>query len=216
MSESFWKGSFSPNMQKSIGTVTFVPISSMSARDWRWLEFENIRTVAQNRIASLIMSGRLRGFFQVMIAEKAAKNEYFWPASETALAEFATTDNPTFFIHEKETFTESQALEALDSLRAGMVLLPIWTIVAILAVLAGISESEDNTTAYQNVDEATLEEMIDDDRQLLLSTLMMWEMSLEEAEKVLDDLPESDEADEVRDWINDQVAALSEARAVAV
>lgn len=215
--EPFWKGAFGvPQpvqhpLRKSIGTVRFVPISEMTPRDWRWLDFDNTRTVAQNRIARMIMAGSLRGFFQVMITEKAAKNEYFWPATDTMVDEFVDTDDPTFFMHEPETLTENQASEALTSLRTGMGFLSFAEVMGIVGILTMLSVS--NNQELQAIREDYLQEMEREDVEILLSAIMMWEMSLEEAEAVLDDLPESDEADVVRDWINDKVAEIQAARA---
>lgn len=208
--ESFWKGALAP-MQKSIGTVRFVPITEMTPRDWRWLDFDNTRTIAQNRIARMIMAGSLRGFFQVMIAEKAAKNEYFWPATQPMVDEFVDTDDPTFFVNRSETLTESQASEALASLRSGMGFLSFAEVMGIVGILTALSTS--NNEELQNIHEDYLQEMEQEDIEIMLSAIMMWEMSLEEVEAVLDDLPESDEADVVRDWINDKVAEITAARA---
>lgn len=205
-----WNGAFS--LRKSIGTVTFVPISYMSSRDWKWLDFDNTRTIAQNRIARMIMSGRLRGFFQVLITEKAAKNEYFWPANFDMIDEFAETADPTFFINAPEALTESKALESLELLRSKTYLLPVAVIHGIVILLENISYSRENREELSRISRQLLEELDEGDLSLLMASVMMWELSLEEATLLLDDAPESDEADEIRDWINDKYAELSAVR----
>lgn len=200
-----WNGTFA--FQKSIGSVKLVPVTSMTARDWRWLDYDNTRNIAQNRIANLIMSGKLKGFFQVMITEKSAKNEYFWPADLELIEEFAVTEEPTFFLNRSEALTLNDAVMQLERLRNGMFNIPIWAVVAIIELIEEIA-SDENSEELSSIEQDFLEQLEADDMELLLSTLMMWEMSLEEAEKVLDDLPESDEADTIRDWINDKIEEL--------
>lgn len=90
-----WNGAFA--FKKSIGTVRFVPLLAMTARDWAWLDYDNTRLVAQNRIASMAINGKLSGFFQVLIAQKvkSGKNEYFWPADESMYSDFESADEVT-------------------------------------------------------------------------------------------------------------------------
>lgn len=84
-----WNGAFSPTVQKSIGTIRFVPLYLMTAHDWRVLEFENLRPKAQNRIAEAAFSGDLKGFFHVNIVQKGnAKDGYYWPATADDIAAF--------------------------------------------------------------------------------------------------------------------------------
>jgi hypothetical protein len=91
-----WDGAFSPTLRKSIGTVRFVPLLNMTARDWAWLDYNNIRLVAQERIASMAVQGKLAGFFQVLIVQKAqSKHEYFWPGSDSMVDDFAASDEVT-------------------------------------------------------------------------------------------------------------------------
>lgn len=205
-----WNGAFT--FQKSIGTITFVPISRMTARDWRWLDFDNCRTVAQNRIARYVLQGSLRGFFQVMITEKAAKNEYFWPVTPGMLVDFESSNDMSFFTNDAEALTTSDALEALDSLRRGIAFLSPALILGIVKILKELSESEENLEELNAIEQGPLLELEEEYLTLLLAAIMLWEMELEEAEAVLDDIPESDEADEVRNWIEDQVATISQAR----
>lgn len=205
---------FSPRVTKSIGRVRFVPLADMTPRDWAWLDFDNTRTVAQNRIASAIMRGQLRGFFQVMITEKAAKSEYFWPATATEIA-MLENDDISFFGHEAEVDNETAAAEGLARLRTGFLGVPTWVLVLIagaIAVVLAAEERNDESLQAAGIDEEFLDELRQEDIEILLSSIMMWEYSLEEAEALLDDLPESDEVDEVRDWINDRVAEIDRAR----
>lgn len=210
-----WNGAFSPSMRKSIGAVRFMPLSQMSSRDWDWLEYDNLRETARNRIASTIVSGNLIGFFQVMITEKAkAKNEYLWPATKLMLDEFEAGDlmGPDFFRYESDVDAENPAVEAVETLRSGATFLTIPMILSILRVVAQVSEDEYTKQHAEEVDERLLSELDREDIEILLAAIMLWELQLDEAERLLDDAPESDEADEVRDWINDRVAEIRQAR----
>lgn len=160
----------------------------------------------------MIMSGRLRGFFQVLITEKAAKNEYFWPASFEMVNEFAETNDPTFFVNAPEALTENQALDALEMLRSKTYLLPLSVLYEIILLLERVSDSEENKDELSRISYDFLQELDEGDLSLLMASVMMWELSLEEASSLLDDAPESDEADELRDWIEDRYAELYAAR----
>lgn len=206
-----WNGAFAPSVKKSIGRVRFVPLAEMTARDWDWLDYDRIRTVAQNRIAAAIMRGQLKGFFQVMITEKAAKNEYFWPATPADIQEFAEGGSAEFFRHAPEVDSSSAAVEGLERLRAGITFLPL-SVIMLLATAASGLVSEDDRSQVNSLTEERLGEISQADIELLMSAILMWAFSLEEAESLLDDLPESDEADEVRDWINDRVAEIEASR----
>ena len=203
-----WNGAF--GLRKEIGRIRYVPLSQMTARDWAWLDYDGIRTVARNRIANAAVKGQLKGFFQVMIVEKAAKNEYFWPATPAEIEAFATTGGHNFFRHVKESDEESVAAEALDRLRAGFFGIPLWALLLLLRILAERMNEED-AEQVQALSEDFLEPVEEDDIRLLVSAIMLWELSLEEAEKIIDDFPESDEVDEVRDWINDRLREIEEA-----
>lgn len=205
-----WNGAFSPVINKSIGTIRFVPLLSMTPRDWQWLDYENIRTVARNRIATMIVRGRLRGFFQVMIVEKAAKNEYFWPAGPEEIQQFAENDT-TPFTNEKDVDTIEDAVDRLEGVRFSLSLLPLQVLVQIVKVLAEYMEQE-LQEQLRNFSEEDLNELTKEAQTLLTASVMLWEFSLEEAESLIDDIPESDEVDEVRDWINDRVAEVERAR----
>lgn len=77
---SIWNGSIAPWVQKSIGTVRFVPLKAMTTEMWRVLDYENLRETAKNKLAEKARDGII-GFFDVNIVEKAgpAKPRYFLP-----------------------------------------------------------------------------------------------------------------------------------------
>jgi len=130
-----WDGAFAPTLRKSIGTVTFVPLSRMSQRDWEWLDFDNLREVAANRIANMAMSGNLTGFFRVMLIEKKAgpvKKEYLWPADYDMVERYGFAEEstdpsttapvpvgqaPNFFTYKPDIDTLDDAVLRLDYLR---------------------------------------------------------------------------------------------------
>lgn len=207
-----WNGAFSPRFTKSVGRVKFVPLSRMTPRDWEWLDYDNIRTIARNRIATLIVRGQLVGFFQVMITEKAAKNEYFWPATPEEVRQLSEGGDPEFFRHEAEVETETDAVDAVERLRFGIGLIPLPIMMLILRQIVQYVADEDKSQQVKEVSEKLLESIEEDARAIILSSIMLWWMELEEAERLIDDMPESDEVDEIRDWIADQFAAIEVAR----
>lgn len=168
-----WDGAFSPMLKKSIGTVRFVPLLDMSARDWAWLDYHNTRLVAQDRIARMAVAGKLAGFFQVFIVAKAKSNkqEYFWPADDSMIEDFASADEVTvaddgsmqtvpsngtragspasFFGNEPETDNLGSQVKTLDGILSRIaslgLLMPMVVFVAVVAL--AIKERHDDTEA---------------------------------------------------------------------
>ncbi len=211
--ENVWKGMFSPNIRKSIGTVTYVPLVDMSPRDWDWLDYNGIRTVARNRIDSCVLQGNLLGFFRVMITEKAAKNEYLWQVTQELLDEFQDNDNASFFGHEAEALTEAQAVARLEELRAGMFMVPLPILTRVMELVNRLSRDKQKKEQLNKVEEDYLEAFDRETVQFIVSSVMLWEMSLAEAEAVLDDLPDYDDVDAAKDWVRSMQAQIQRARA---
>lgn len=110
-----WDGTFSP-FRKEIGSVEYVPLLDMEEADWNILEYEGLRSVAKNRIASMIVEGTLTGFFRVNIMMKAKqKGSYYWPGTADMAKKFQTERSHDFFKYEKD--------QELDSDRAAQVTL---------------------------------------------------------------------------------------------
>lgn len=205
-----WDGAFSPILRKSVGTVRYVPLVDMTLRDWEWLDYDNIRTVARNRIASALVRGQLRGFFQVMLTQKAAKLEYFWPATPADIQQFAESGEADFFRHQSEVDNENSAVENVERLRQGIRYLPLATLIEIINGVRSLTDEE--TAEYLDRIDLGLLESGGTPREILIASLMLWEMSLEESLSILEEVPEGDEVDEVRDWLDDRFAEIEAAR----
>lgn len=88
-----WNGMF-----KSYGTARVIPLSLMTAADWRWLEHENLRNIAKNNIAD--RADRLFGFADINILSKGqTKNRYLQPLSVEEAQEVVIGEHLDSFGH---------------------------------------------------------------------------------------------------------------------
>jgi hypothetical protein len=111
-----WDGKFLP-MQKSVETVRFIPLLEMEEDDWRILEYERLRSVAKNRISSMIFEGTLIGFFRVDVLNKAkAKPNYYWPGSAEMLKRFQETRDHDFFRNREDDDFDSDRADQVSTL----------------------------------------------------------------------------------------------------
>ena len=143
-----WDGMFAPQMRKSIGSVRFVPLEQMTPEDLRILEHENLRNKAKNRIADLILSGELVGFFHVNIVEKRrSKPNYYWPVTKKEVEEFQGNARDridekevarTLFRHEPEDEELTQPAQDIEYLIYSISLL---SVVRLAALILKIYES---------------------------------------------------------------------------
>lgn len=105
---------------KSTGTVTFIALEEMSSWDWENLEYPFLRNKAKARIADLIASGSLIGFYHVNIVEKAkgkTKPHYHFPATKDMVDKHGSKmalDDAEFFHNTKELEDLSSNAEYID------------------------------------------------------------------------------------------------------
>lgn len=223
-----WNGMFSPSVRKSIGTVTFVPLSRMSARDWDWLDYDNLREVAANRIATTVVKGKLVGFFRVTLVQKAGpmKNEYLWPADENMLSRYdfpdegatgparanprTTTKEPDFFRYEPDEPVVEAAVMRLDSVRrrlsnaTPLMRSALATMIARSAQVAGSGVETAEASEIENrVDSLGLEHL--EGLVFNLATMLYWYAKWTGDEQVIDDaldeLSSVETSDEAFAWI---------------
>ena len=189
-----WGGSFVK--RKSVGTIRYIPLEEMTQDDWSWLDFDNTRTVAQARIAAEIIAGRLEGFFQVNLINKAAKDIYLWPANAAALQDFEN-DDWNAFGNVSDLEENTRSLDRLNVLRG---LLAFLSPAALGLIVERVRDGLDDEQA-QRVSKIDLDSLHSDAVELVTSTILMWKYEYDEAVALLEDMPESDETDEIRDYL---------------
>lgn len=100
-------------MEKTINSVTFVPIWQMNENDWEILDWDFLRNKAKNRIASSIIAGTLSGFHHVNVLMKGrAKPDYYWPTEFGD--EELDSDTAEFFRYEADDEFQSDEVENVD------------------------------------------------------------------------------------------------------
>lgn len=108
-----WNG-----LVKSYQVLRVIPVHEMTREDWRLLDYENLRSTAQNRIVDTAMKG-MAGFAWVNIYQKGrAKPNYLMPVTPTVAAEFIETGKIPFTNEAEETIkpTTLKFNNAVDSI----------------------------------------------------------------------------------------------------
>lgn len=78
--EDIWQGAIVPELRKSIGTVTFIPMWKMQPKHWRVLDWDMLRDKAKNDLVDAAKSDRIAGFLYVNFLQKGSmRNGYLLP-----------------------------------------------------------------------------------------------------------------------------------------
>lgn len=144
MSESFWKGAFTPNMTKSVGTVRLLPLDRMTNADWNWLDWDNLRNTAKNRLAKRFL-GKTVGFLDVRLDDYEededpgnrrgrAKKRYLYAATPEIVREYED-DEHEFFTHEAEVDDEVPEVAEIEYVRSMIPLYPRNVVIRVLIAM---------------------------------------------------------------------------------
>lgn len=140
-----WDGVFSPIIKSVVGSIQFIDISNVSIEDWSILDYDNLRPVAKNRIADMIVNGTLTGFFRVNVLTKAkTKPHYYWPADEEMMGKYSNDDH-SFFVNEQDVDDTSSAADEVDNAIAVVAGTRVATIAKFVDLVKGVND-KDNTT----------------------------------------------------------------------
>lgn len=225
-----WDGAFSPRIQKSIGSVRFLPLADMTAADWAWLDYDNIRTVARNRIAASIAAGKLKGFFDVNITEKAitrSKPRYLWPGEQDDIDAFASGEKQPedFLRNQKEVETDSTPADTIEGLRSEITFWPAETKATVfrsylrylLRIIRLADYAEDRKELQDEIDQlnkitnAQISSLQPGDAALLFVAVMAWRFPLSRIAAFVADVGiEAEEASvetQANAWFDGQVPA---------
>lgn len=211
-----WGGAFSPNLQKSIGTVSVLPLVDMTADDWNWLDYDNIRTVARNRIAASMVAGRLRGFFDVNLVEKAkgiAKPRYLVPAEEDDINDFASGAKKSDDIlrNTKEVDEESDASDKVEQARTLIGFWPRDIYWYLIRVAIAYAESDTDRTELGQLTQDHILSLPQTAAEILLLSVLPWVWAWAE----IDDIITALEGNETQDAVSRVVKSLVGTRQIA-
>jgi len=205
-----WDGSI---LKKSLAAVIFVPISKMTAHDWRVLDFENLRPVAKNRIAEAAATRDLIGFLHVTALQKGNKRDgYYSPATQEIRDRAFEGDNSWFTNDPDGPLLSVEAIQLQKSMDSfGLLSTAAGLILAarLLDFLIGSNEFEKAQQVAEAVESG--ERLEAQDEALRLVLMSAWTKELDELEQLaadIDEMPDSDDKDEAEDLVRESIKQL--------
>lgn len=167
-SVNIWNGIIVPQVQKSIGTVRFIPLAQMTAENWKVLDYEALRETAINRLEQKAR-GRLIGFFEVTIVSSAnespnrlqkagpAKSIYYVPVTREEFDDWEEGERPADFENRPDEDLTTAGVGFNNLVSAITLAIVLGGVAAVVAVLT------DDTTScsLEDEDEAQIQELLD-------------------------------------------------------
>lgn len=196
--------------------VRFIRLVDMTAHDWDVLDYDNVRDVARNRIADMMLRRELIGFLRIEIHVENGKEAYYQPVTRADVEDFEQRDKINFGNY-RDADSLSDAAELVEDYRASLSIVPRWMLVAMgvtLRVVARNSNEEVPEEIVEQLEQITRESLFDlSDAALILLLIVLLFVLLgrEKFERVINDIPdEVDTEEEFVDWLAESVGDASQ------